>query len=109
VIPIYIPAVWSLVVPPRVHIFLWLFANNKLMTRDNLQKRNLGKPTCCVFYNEDETVSHLFFNCIVANIVWGEVSDFFGLNILEDYLSVARFWVSNKKHQALNSIYVATL
>jgi len=25
--------------PPRVHMFLWLLYNNKLLTRDNLQKR----------------------------------------------------------------------
>jgi hypothetical protein len=79
------------------------------MTRDNLQKRNLGKPTCCVFCHEEETISHLFFNCIVAKLVWDEVSAFFGLNIGRDYLSIAKFWVSNKKHQALNSICAATL
>jgi hypothetical protein len=49
VTPVYIPSIWSLVIPPRVHSFLWLLSNNKLMTRDNLLKRNLGKPTCCTF------------------------------------------------------------
>ena len=39
VMPIHIPAVWQLNVPPRVHIFLWLLYNNKLLTRDNLQKK----------------------------------------------------------------------
>jgi hypothetical protein len=40
VTPVYIPAIWSLVILPRVHIFLWLLSNNKLMTSDNLLKRN---------------------------------------------------------------------
>jgi hypothetical protein len=37
--PIYIPAVWNLHIPPRVHIFLWLLAQNKLVTRDKMKKR----------------------------------------------------------------------
>jgi hypothetical protein len=40
--------------------------NNKTMTRDNLNRRNIKKPTECVFSKEEETVDHLFFKCIVA-------------------------------------------
>jgi hypothetical protein len=36
---VYTPVMWKLSVPPRVHIFLWLLANNKTLTRDNLAKR----------------------------------------------------------------------
>jgi hypothetical protein len=39
VMPVHIPAVWRVKVQPRVHVFLWLLANNKLLTRDNLSKR----------------------------------------------------------------------
>ena len=39
VTPVYTPAVWSLYVPPRIHVFLWLVSKNKLLTRDNLAKR----------------------------------------------------------------------
>lgn len=49
VTPIFIPFVWKLVVPPRIHIFPWLASYNKIMTRDNLQKRNMNKPLHCVF------------------------------------------------------------
>jgi hypothetical protein len=71
VTPVYIPAIWSLMIPARVHIFLWLLSNNNLMTRDNLQKRNLGKPVCCMFCSDNESVEHLFFRCIVAKNIWG--------------------------------------
>jgi hypothetical protein len=30
--PIYPPTVWGLKNPPRVHVFLWLLSNNKLLT-----------------------------------------------------------------------------
>lgn len=39
VVPAHIPAVWNLNIPLRIHIFLWLLSNNKLLTRDNLSKR----------------------------------------------------------------------
>jgi hypothetical protein len=38
IIPVHIPSVWKLNVPPRLHVFLWLIANNKLLTRDNRVK-----------------------------------------------------------------------
>ena len=37
--PVHTPVVWQLNVPPRIHIFLWLMANNKTLTRSNLVKR----------------------------------------------------------------------
>lgn len=59
--PVYIPSIWSLVNPPRVHIFLWLLSHNKLMTKENLLKRSIIKPMHCAFYDENESVQHLFF------------------------------------------------
>jgi hypothetical protein len=52
--PIFIPAVWKIVVPPRIHVFLWLIMHKKIMTRDNMKKRNLNKPKDCVFCSEPE-------------------------------------------------------
>lgn len=102
---VYIPSVWSVVSPPRVQIFLWLLANNSLMTRDNLEKRNMGKPLGCEFCAEPETIDHLFFSCAVAKNIWNNVSDYFDKPIGQDYLSVARFWpAASKNHCALNSI-----
>ena len=109
VIQVHIPAIWSLVVPPRVQIFLWLLSNNKLMTRDNLLKRNMHKPVDCVFCCELETINHLFFDCLVSSIIWEKVSLFFGIKLGSDFMSIARFWVTNKRHSALNAICAAVL
>jgi hypothetical protein len=73
-------------------------------TGDNLNKRNLNKPECCVFCAEPESIHHLFFNCIVAKQIWVYISSFFELPIGDSYESVARFWISNKKHALLNSV-----
>jgi hypothetical protein len=51
--PIYIPAVSEIKVPPRLHVFLWLLANNKLFTRDNLSKRQHLDDGPCVFCAEN--------------------------------------------------------
>ena len=48
--PIFLPAVWSVRIPPKVQGFLWLFSQNKIMTCDNLRKRGLAKPLECVHY-----------------------------------------------------------
>ena len=47
--PVFIPALWKLNVPPRVHVFLWLLSHNKIMTKDNLRKRQIIKLEECLF------------------------------------------------------------
>src|SRR3954470_19418924 len=79
------------------------------MTRDNLKKRHLNKPEDCVFCSEDESIDHLFFQCLVAKQVWNIISQFFGFAIGNDYLSVAKNWILNKKHAVLNSVCSAVL
>jgi hypothetical protein len=49
---IYTLVVWKILVPPRLHIFLWLMANNKVLTRDNLAKRKHLEDKTCLFYEE---------------------------------------------------------
>jgi hypothetical protein len=76
VVPVHTPAVWKLRVPPRIHVFLWLFPNNKLFTRDNLSKRREVSDKTCLFCSEHETAHHLFFfDYVVARVIWGYVSD----------------------------------
>lgn len=67
--PIYTHVVWSLIVPPKIQNFLWLLSHNKIMTRENLGKRHVVKPLDCVFYNKDESIQHLMFECAVARVV----------------------------------------
>lgn len=33
---VYTPAIWKLNIPTRVQFFVWLLANNRLLTRDNI-------------------------------------------------------------------------
>jgi hypothetical protein len=46
---VYTPLVWKLSVPSWLHIFFWLFAKNKVLTRDNLAKRKKLDNMSCLF------------------------------------------------------------
>jgi hypothetical protein len=64
--PVHTPAIWEIKIPPRVHFFLWLLTQNKVLTRENVSKRKHVEDCSCLFCCERETVHHLFFDCVVA-------------------------------------------
>jgi hypothetical protein len=96
VIPVYIHAVWKLIVPPRIHFFLWLLSKNKLLTRDNLEKRKNLDDASCLFCSDKETIDHMFFDCIVAKRAWTVISRIIGMQVGESYESIAKLWLCNK-------------
>jgi hypothetical protein len=98
------PSVWRLIIPPRVHFFLWLLSKNKLLARDNLEKRRKLDDSSCLFYGEKESVAHLFFECVVARKAWEEVSTIIGFEIGSDFESAASCWLCNKKIGVVNVI-----
>jgi hypothetical protein len=86
VILVYVSAVWNIVVPPKIHLFLWLLSYHKLATMDNRNKRGMSKPVQCRFFMEEESINHLFFDCAVARNVWTYACEFLGFDIGADYL-----------------------
>jgi hypothetical protein len=98
---------WKLSVPPRVHIFLWLFTNNKTLTRDNLAKRKNLDDKSCLFSNELESVNHLFFECFIAQSFWKCISEITNVIMGSDFVSVAKYWIHDSKFKCLNVISVA--
>jgi hypothetical protein len=46
-----------------------------------------------LLHSENESVNHLFFKCVVAKCIWGCVTDFLGIDIGSDYMSVASKWL----------------
>jgi hypothetical protein len=88
---------WKIKVPPRIHIFLWLLANNKVLTRDNLAKRRNVDDKTCLICKEYETVYRLFFDCCVAQLMWKHVAD------------VMEFWVLRRKYAEFNMLSSAVI
>jgi hypothetical protein len=104
VMPVYIPAVWKLIVPPRVHFFLWLLSKDKLLIRNNLEKRRNLDDTSCLFCSDRETANHLFFECILAKRAWMLISRVIGRQIGESSESIAKLWLCNKKFDITNMV-----
>lgn len=86
VLPVFLHVMWKIQVPPKIHIFLWLLAKNKVMTKDNMEKRKMGKPLDCVFCLEQESIEHLFFGCVVAKCVWSDYLSYFRSQLLTSNL-----------------------
>ena len=107
--PVYIPSLWKIHIPPRVHVFLWMLSKNKLLTRLNLSKRQNIPDLSCLFCVEPESVMHLFFECAVAKEMWRNISPLTGLPVVTDYLSVARLWICEKTHKIPNIVHSVVL
>jgi hypothetical protein len=73
-----------------------VLSKNKLLTEDNLEKRRVDNKSC-LFCSEPESVHHLFFDCIVAKQIWVLISEAIGFQIGQDFESVAKRWLCNKK------------
>jgi hypothetical protein len=86
--------------PLRVHFFLWLVSKNKLLTRDNLEKRRVADT--CLFCAEKEIVCHLLFECVVARRAWEMI--LVGVRLGQDYESIAKLWLCNTKFGVINII-----
>lgn len=106
---VHVSAVWAIKVPPRVHMFLWLLINNKVLTRDNLAKRRKIEDESCLFCSEKETCQHLFFDCVVAKQCWHMFSVLLGSIVGFDIANIGKFWLSNKKYVLLNMVTSAVL
>ena len=107
--PVFTPSIWSIVVPPRIHIFLWLLSNNKILTRDNLAKRRNVEDYSCLFCSQQESVCHLFFDCVVAKTCWSYLVDIFHVDLGSNFESVARWWVSNNRYKVMNCCSAALM
>jgi hypothetical protein len=49
----------------------------------------------------------IFFGCVVASRIWELVSEVVGISIGNDYESVARLWLCNKRFGIINIISLA--
>jgi hypothetical protein len=95
--PLDIHGVWKNKIPPKIHLFFWLLAHNKLLTRDNLSKRQNMDDLTCVFSNEIESCHHLFFDCVVSSNLWKEVRYMLGLQPhIKTISDVSALWGDKK-------------
>lgn len=53
---------------------MWIIENDAILTKDNLAKRNWQGDMRCSFCQEQESISHLFFDCTMAKYTWSMVA-----------------------------------
>ena len=109
VLPISSPAIWKIKIPPRIQIFLWLLTNNKLLTRDNLCKRQNVDDLTCVFCNGQESCSHLFSTCVVAVEFWKAICVLTGINEDINIMSISMYWMRGDSFAATNIVHATGL
>jgi hypothetical protein len=88
---------------------LWLIANYKVLTRDNLSKRKHVDDVSCLFCAELETVHHLLFDYCIARLMWSRLGEISNKVIGAGFESVARLWLCDKKFKTLNICTTAVL
>ncbi|XP_059291535.1 uncharacterized protein LOC132045026 [Lycium ferocissimum] len=77
--PLQPQAPWKhLLLQPQIHLrhkfILWLALQRILATIGRLLKFGVQVPPSCIFYKgPDETMDHLFFNCLITKNLWQRV------------------------------------
>ncbi|XP_058759055.1 uncharacterized protein LOC131632268 [Vicia villosa] len=69
------------VIPLKVSVLAWRVWQNRIPTRDNLVKRGIlvdSQNSCPFGCDEEESVSHIFFECPLAWNAWSEVLRWLG-------------------------------
>eukprot|EP00253_Pinus_taeda_P003838 PITA_03838 len=63
---------------PKITLFAWLVAKDKILTWDKLQKKGFSGPSRCYLCNrEAETQDHLLIKCVYAKNLWREAGKLF--------------------------------
>ncbi len=69
-----IPHLWTIKIPLRAKIFLWLAGRNRVLTAEQLVERGWSGPTICLLCCQDEeNLDHLLFRCAYAIAVWNRL------------------------------------
>jgi hypothetical protein len=61
---------WKLKIPLRIKVFGWYLRKEVVLMKDNLAKRNWHGSKKYVFFHQDKTIKHLFFQCLLARSIW---------------------------------------
>jgi hypothetical protein len=86
---------WKAKIPYKIKIFLWMVENKAILTKDNMVRRNWVGDNTCQFCDKEETISHLFFECNVARVVWGIITQCMGVINIPTNLSQYWCWIKN--------------
>ena len=61
---------WTVPIPHKIQIFMWLVCKHKILTRDVLASKGWTGSPICNFCTSHKTANHLFINCPLVKQVW---------------------------------------
>ena len=102
--------IWKPKVPPRVTFFLWTAALGKVLTADNLRKRNIVIISwCCMCKKDGESIDHLFLHCEIAKELWNLILTLFGVHWVmpQSVRELVECWHTGLGRHRLNGIWKA--
>jgi hypothetical protein len=66
--------IWKSKALPRMAFFMWMAVLGKILTMDNLRKKNIiVTEWCCMCKKSGESIDHVLLHCEVASKVWNMV------------------------------------
>ena len=71
---------WKSKAPPIMAFFMWTSVLEKILTLDNLRKKNIiVMEWCCICKCSGESIDHLLLHCEVPMELWNMVFQLFGV------------------------------
>jgi hypothetical protein len=73
-------SIWHVKAPSRVPFSVWTIALGKILTHDNLRKKNIGVVEWCYLCKKSgEFIEHLLLYCDIARELWSYILILFGV------------------------------
>ncbi|XP_074266665.1 uncharacterized protein LOC141589944 [Silene latifolia] len=91
---------------PKHEFFIWLVAQNRLLTQDRLRKMNIIPDNCCFLCGAaEENIDHLFFLCPFSQHCRQQIADWLGSPIPDQ--NVISWWLGHRDRSLLRKQIVA--
>jgi hypothetical protein len=73
-------SIWRVKPPPWMAFFVWTNALQKILTLDNLRKRNVVVVEwCCLCKKNGKSIDHILLHCEVVRELWSCILKLFGV------------------------------
>ena len=84
--------VWHSSIIPKHSFILWLGLKDRLQTKDKIQEL-IEDKVCPLHSADDETIDHLFFQCVIGKQVLSHIKQWLGIKRAMTTLKSAVKWI----------------
>ncbi|XP_074305136.1 uncharacterized protein LOC141640144 [Silene latifolia] len=100
------PWIRNRIMLPKHEFFIWLVAQNRLLTQDILRKMKIIPGNCCFLCGAaEENIDHLFFLCPFSQRCRQQITDWLGSHIPDR--NVISWWLGHRDRSLLRKQIVA--